>query len=95
MSPYFSFYDFFNKVLNIKFNRQKEWDALLKTSSLGLIYPFEEFVVISEKPISIKMKNALLHNDGGPSILYADGFSVYSLNGVIVTKEIAKRQHVN
>jgi hypothetical protein len=31
-----------------------------------------------------------LHNETGPSVLYADGFSVYSLNGVRVHKEIVE-----
>ena len=89
-SSYFSFYEFCNKVLKISFNCQRKWNLYLQTSDLGLIYPFEDFVVISEKPTEIKMKNMVLHNDGGPSIEYADGFCVWSLNGVRVTKEIAE-----
>jgi len=36
------------------------------------------------------MKNMLLHNDKGASVRYADGFSVYSLNGVRVTRELVE-----
>jgi len=57
---------------------------------VSLIYPFDDFVVISEKPTKIKMKNMLLHNESGPSIEYADGFNVYSLNGVGVPKELVE-----
>ena len=32
----------------------------------------------------------LLHNDKGASVRYADGFSVYSLNGVRVSKELVE-----
>ena len=84
MSSYFSFYDYCNKVLKIKFKEQKKWDCYLQTSNVQLIYPFKEFVVMSEKPIDIKMKNNILHNENGPSIKYADGFSVWSLNGIKV-----------
>ena len=87
-SSYFAFYDFCNNVLGIKFKQQKNWDCYLKLSDCSIIYPFKEFVVISEKPTQINMKNMLLHNETGASIEYADGFSVYSLNGVRVPKEI-------
>ena len=36
------------------------------------------------------MQNKTLHNDNGPAIAYSDGFSVWALNGVRVTKEIAE-----
>ena len=36
------------------------------------------------------MKNRLLHNEKGAAVLYADGFSVYALNGVRVTKELVE-----
>jgi hypothetical protein len=76
--------------LGVKFTQQKDWDCYLKTSDVSLIYPFEDFCVISEKPIDIKMKNMVLHNDKGAAVSYADGFSVYSLNGVRVTRELVE-----
>ena len=90
MSSYFSFYDFCNKVLKISFQNQRQWDCYLKTSEVSLIYPFEDFIVISEKPTKIKMKNMILHNENGMAVEYSDGFGVYSLNGVRVTKEIVE-----
>ena len=89
-SSYFSFYNFCNKVLKINFQQQEEWDCYLRTSDVGLIYSFKDFVVISEKPASIKMKDMVLHNDSGAAVLYADGFSVYALNGVRVSKELVE-----
>lgn len=85
---YFGFYDFCNRVLGIQFQTQKEWDLLLKTSDVNLIYPFKEFVVISQKPTNIKIKNNVLHNESGASVKYADGFELYSLNGVRISKEL-------
>jgi hypothetical protein len=87
---YFSFYDFCNKVLGIKFQVQDKWDLLLKTSDVSLIYPFKDFIVVSEKPTNIKMKNMMLHNEKGPSVSYADGFCLYALNGVRVSKELVE-----
>ena len=85
-SGHFSHYDFLNKELNIKF--VKEWELYLNTSKVSLIYPLEDFCIISEKPTSIKMRNSVLHNETGPAISYADGLSIYALNGVKVPREI-------
>jgi len=46
-------------------------------------------VYFSRKPVEIHMVNKLLHNELGPSILFRDGFSVYSINGFRVTRQIA------
>ena len=87
-SSLFSFYEFWNKELGIKYPNQDAWDCYLKTSEVSFIYSFKEFVIISEKPTDIKMTNGVLHNESGMSIKYADGFGVYTLNGVKVTEEI-------
>lgn len=89
-SSYFSFYDYCNKVLKINFQEQEKWDCYLRTSDVSLIYPFDDFVVISEKPTQIKMKNMVLHNENGMAVSYADGFGVYALNGVRVSKGIVE-----
>lgn len=87
-SGYYSFYDYINKELNIVFENQAEWDMLLSLADFSMIYTFEQFCVISEKPISIHMVDKKLHNEFGPSIEYADGFKIYSLNGIRVPEEL-------
>jgi hypothetical protein len=82
-------------VLNVKFQEQEKWDCYLKLSNVSFIYPFEEFVVISEKPTDIKMKNMVLHNDTGMAVKYADGFGVYALNGVRMPEEIVMTRAEN
>ena len=49
---------------------------------------FTDVVIFTNKPTQIHLKNNVLHNENGPSISYSDGFSIYSLNGVQVTKQI-------
>ena len=51
----------------------------------------DEVVYFSRKPVEIHMVDGQLHNDNGPSILFADGFSVYSINGYRVTEKIVMR----
>ncbi|NJM09415.1 MAG: hypothetical protein HC883_00495 [Bdellovibrionaceae bacterium] len=46
---------------------------------------------MSELPLECHVnEEGSLHKDGGPSIAYADGFAMYHLNGVEVSKEIAE-----
>lgn len=56
----------------------------------GWWLPFDEVVIVSGKPLSISMKNNMLHNEKGPAIVYRDGFCVYALNGVRVPKDIVE-----
>jgi len=54
----------------------------------GGYYPFDDVVIITEKPTSIHTDNNLLHNDSGAAVEYSDGFEVYAIEGVPVTKQI-------
>jgi hypothetical protein len=92
-SGYYSFYDFINQELQIRYECQEKWDCYLNLSNVSLIYPITNFVIISEKPTEIKMKNLILHNDGGAAISYADGFSIYALNGVRVPQWLSEKKH--
>ena len=94
-SSFYAFYDYCEKVLKIKYKVHRKWNSYLNLSNYNLIYPFEEFVVFSEKPTNINMHKNVLHNETGPSIKYADGFEVYSLNGVRVPKELVMTKPEN
>ena len=93
ISGYFSFYDFclteLNIDLDIKF--KNNFNVYKDTSELSLIYPFDDICFICSKPIEIHFnENKVLHNSNGASIKYKNGFELYHLNGVKVTKEIIK-----
>jgi hypothetical protein len=54
-------------------------------------YPFENQILVSRKPIKLHLnKEKRLHCDGGPAMQFRDGFSIWSLNNVLVSKEIAE-----
>jgi len=81
-----SFYDFFinecSSVENIELVK-----PLINLASLcGWWWPFENLVIITEKPVSVSLKNGMLHNETGMSIKYSDGFGVYALNGIRMTE---------
>jgi len=58
----------------------------------GWFAPYKNVCILQEKPVEIHQINdhKTLHRDGGPAIRYADGFSVWALNGVRVSQEIAE-----
>lgn len=88
-ASYFSFYDYMNEVFGFDFG--EKWDWYKSTSQISLFYPLENICIISRKPIEINInKKGQLHADGKPALLYKDGFAVWALNGIRVTKELAE-----
>lgn len=81
---YFSFYNYINEVLGIKYDNQDKYDWYQSTSEIGLFYPLDDFCVVSDRPSAIHMKDDRLHNTKGAAVEYTDGFKVYALNGVRV-----------
>jgi len=86
-----AFYDYFNDVLNINYDKvQKHYDWWCSTVQFGQIFPLDNVCVISQKPTDISQLGTKLHADGKPAVKYADGFSVWALNGVRVPQYLAE-----
>jgi len=100
ISPYFEgsfdaniwgFYNYFNEVLNINYDKvQRHYDWWCSTVKFGQIFPLDNVCIISQKPIEINQSGTKLHADGKPAVRYADGFSVWALNGVRVPQYLAE-----
>jgi hypothetical protein len=83
-----SFYDFFKEICSVECCNRLE--PLMRFSeNCGWAWLYADFAILTEKPtlISRNDRNAL-HCETGPALQYADGYSLYSLNGVRVTKQI-------
>lgn len=91
-SSWISSYDFFQEEVGVElikeFNLLKE---LSQKFSWMYVNPDDNKLYICRKPLEIHMNNGLLHNESGPSILFSDGFSVYSIDGHRVTEKIVMR----
>ena len=90
MSGYCALYDYIDSEL-IKLKKGRKIWNLYKNicSELHYFYIFNDFVFCSEKPIELHYNSKdQLHNEFGSSVRYNDGYSLYNLNGVIVSKEI-------
>lgn len=83
-----SLYDYFLTECNLEFCNKL--DPFFKLSkSCGWWLPYSDFVVMSDKPREIHMNaDKVLHNDSGMSVLYSDGFGIWSINGIAVTEQI-------
>ena len=83
-----AFYSFFSNECDLA--SAKPAMPLAKLSEYcGWWWPFDELCILSERPSVLKINDrSQLHCDGGPSLLYPDGFSLFTLNGVCVPENI-------
>jgi hypothetical protein len=64
-------------------------DFLNHWKELPYYIPFKDIVFISDNPKSIKIDNRYrLHSINSLALEYRDGYGIYSLDGVILNKEI-------
>jgi hypothetical protein len=84
------FYDFFNNVLKLERQTEKLSGLWTVAQSAGWFIPYENICWISERHNVCKLEKGKIHNEGGPAIQYPDGFSIWGLNGVRVSQEIAE-----
>ena len=86
--PFCSWADY-SKSIGVKFDDDK-FNLLTEfAKEVSFIIPYKGICFISEKPVEINWKNKLLHKDGGPSVKWADGYSMFNLNGVKVPEYLA------
>jgi hypothetical protein len=86
ISGYCCFYDYLiSEVKEIDKETMKIWNIYKDVvTTLHYFWVFEDTIFISEKPTEMSWNNKnQLHADLKPSVKYADGYSMYNLNGVI------------
>ena len=85
-----AFYKFCQVELDVTYeaNDQELLDLHLDLAKyVSYWYPYDEVCVIVEKPVMTNWDGDQLHNEHGPSVLFADGFSVYSWRGTRIPKD--------
>ena len=85
-ASYFSFYDFVKNVLNLPLS--DNFNLYRQTTEVGIIYPLNQFCIVSKRLKTVTMNENGLHCESGPALSYDDGTEIWALNGVRVTKEI-------
>jgi len=89
-ASFYCFYDYMNQVLKLKEQTKKLEGLSLTAQNSGWFLPLKDICFISERHDVCKLKNKKLHCDGGPSVHYPDGFSIWALNGVLVPQWLAE-----
>lgn len=80
-SFWITFYQFFRKECDVK--TETDLDPLAELSAkIGWWIPMDEMIIVTRKPLYIKMEQQRLHSRQGPAIEFADGMKVYAMNGV-------------
>lgn len=83
------YYDF-TKMIGVDFDIDK-FDLLIGfLKNIIFCVPYDGIFFMSKKPININWKNKLLHCENGPAIEFKDGYGLWALNGVTVTKEVVE-----
>ena len=72
----------FGKMIGAKLNQEHYDLFLLCAGNLPFLIPYKGICFVSDKPTEIHWNNKRLHRDGGASLKFADGYSMYNLNGV-------------
>lgn len=94
-SGYYCFYDYILGELMPE--KQKDFELFYKvkefSQNIPIIWTFSGFCIVVERPIEIHWDGRdfsttrVLHNPNGPAVLYEDGYALYALNGIRMTKE--------
>jgi len=84
---WFSFYDFMEKELGIKYTNKAEYDAMKNCVGYGMVYPLENVCIVCQPPTIINKNANGLHCENGPALSYNGDNELYALNGVVMDKK--------
>ena len=88
-ASWLSYYSFFRDECGVEIDDKINAFILLAEHTCWVYLQKDTTTVyFCRKPVEVHMQDGLLNNDTGPSVLFADGFSVYSLEGHRVTEQI-------
>jgi hypothetical protein len=71
-------------------------DACLTLTGTGMWFPFENVVFMCDNPSELHLNaQGNLHNEDGPAMLFADGFGLWAIHGVVVPREVIEHpEHI-
>ena len=84
---WFSFYEFMEKEVGIKYDNKAEYDAMCACSGYGMVYPLDDICIVVQPPTIIKKNASGLHCEDGAALSYNGDNEIYALNGVVMPKE--------
>lgn len=85
---WFSFYDYMEQELGIKYDNKKNYDIMKSCQSYGMVFPLDTICIVCQPPTIIKTNSNGLHCENGVALSYNGDNELYALNGVIMSKEL-------
>lgn len=85
----------YGKFIGVEF-KEDGYDLFMNfNSEVHFIIPYKNIAFISEKPVEIKWKNKMLHNEDGLAVRYSDNYGLWCLNGVNVPQWLVETKNNN
>ena len=83
---YYHFYKFAVEQKYVECEKEllEKLDMAIDMTYFSKVFPFDDCCVVALNPIEMHFKDNRLHNENGASVVFADGFKFYNLNGVNV-----------
>lgn len=85
-ASWLSSYSYFLEVCDFKICEKLK--PLMDLAEIcGWLAPYDDVVILQDRPEFIKMRDRRLHCEDGPALRYSDGFALYRWKGVRIPKE--------
>jgi hypothetical protein len=76
------------KILGVKFDEDKYQMLLRWTKCAPILFANGDFPIVFRWPEEIHWQGQLLHNESGPSVRFRSGYSLWTIDGIPVNKQI-------
>ena len=76
------------EILGVQFDADTLRDLTQWAKCVPFVAMHDGLWVVSDNPVAIHWQDAELHREDGPSVEYADGWALWSLDGVRVNEQI-------
>jgi len=93
-SPWIAYYDYLRTKGEMQTDELDKYLAFMKTNIFDMVQ-LKNYCIVSEMPVEIHIDDEdRAHNEeGAPSLLWADGFRRYDLDGVTVPRSLYEKIH--
>jgi hypothetical protein len=88
-ADWLAFYEFFSEVCGLAQETERLQGLWLQARAAGWYLPHQHICWISERHHRLcRNTQGMIHSEDGPAIAYPDGWEIYALNGVRLSKEL-------
>lgn len=89
-ASWLSYYDFFINETSVILD-EKIVNLIELAKICGWWYPYDDVVVIQQRPSLINFEDGVVQSTTGPAIQFPDGYSIYIIDGIRLNEQIIMR----